>query len=346
MKTNGCGLYDYPAKNTIRTHWVPFASAEVPPAELHNLRVWFFPGPAALEVASYRAVGMRVKQLVGFEWDANRARSVKNEVPSLALVPTSLAAFLANPALVGNAPDWANLDYDGAFMTFASDIRGVVGRLALDRAPRLGISSLSTRDTDALVESVKALSVWSAILPGRLETGIDLLRRGNERAGLVSKEPMPTYMLCRELALSLLLVRAFGERQYGSDDADASRTFIQAWERIDAEVDSAVRTETRAHIGTPRALIIAACASLEEIVRNRLIPVQCIRRVRFAYQSLEHKWRWTWYFAFEKTAVPISLARFAEDLLVSHPLLHHIDFTGSVVGARRQGVCPHCPKEE
>lgn len=345
MRIQGEARYDYPAKNVVRSHWVPFAADNVLSSVLNEVHVWFFPGPQALEVAGYRQVGMQISQLVGFEWDAARAAAVRSEVPSLAIVPTSLKEFLANTALRQAAPDWANLDFDGTFQTFASDIRGVVDRLALSRAPRLGLSSLSTRDTSALIECVKALSLWSAILGDRFELGVDLLRRGNLRAGIVSKEPMPTYMICRELAALLLIMRSFGERAYGSRDAMPAVAFREAWERVDAEVDAVIRDEMSTGVNVIRPLPLASCGDLGSLIRDRVIPVRPTRRFRFAYQSPEHKWRWTWYFAFEKTA-PLSLAEWAQAFVVEHPVLHHIDFTGGVVGARRFGVCPHCPKEE
>lgn len=337
--------YDYAAKSIIRDHWVPFAAQGLAPEVIKKLRVWFLPGPEALEAPHYRRAKLRLEQLLGFEWSRDRAEVIRRSFPSLPLEIRALRSFLEDREHEALVPDWANLDFDGSVMTFDFEIRETLRRLRLEQAPALGLSSLGLRDRAALIECIKALSFWAAILPERFDTGLDLLRRGNERSGLVASEPVPTYMLCRELAASLLLVRSFGERSYGRDDEERARQFAAAWEIADQSLDQHIRQEIERGLNEPKPLPVLAVRGLRELVANRMIPVGLTDRLRFVYQSLEHKWRWTWYYRFREQE-PVSLLSWAEKFFLEHPPLHHIDFTGAVVGARRTGVCQFCKGKE
>lgn len=337
--------YDYEAKGTVRGHWVPFAAEKVSPRLLPKLSVWFLPGPKVLELPAYRAVGIEPQQLLGFEWLPERARKIKKRVPGLPVVGTSLRAFLEDPAHAKEAPDWAHLDFDGSALSFEFEVREVVRRLRLDRASRLGVSSLGMRDRRALVESIKTLSLWAALTPDFFDSGLDLLRRGNERAGLVLEEPAMTYMLCRELAVSLLIMRAWGERCYGEDDARAAHHFRTSFEEVMRRTDQAVRGRVFEVLGKPAPIPMTVIDGLRELVWSRRVPVGLGDRLRFAYHSSHEKWRWTWYYRFASSQKLVSLGEWAETFFLRYPPLHVVDFTGVVISDRRNGVCMHCSKE-
>lgn len=336
--------YDFPAKRTVRNHWASFAAAGIAPEARSKLIAWFFPGPPALEVSEYLRVGLKMNQLVGFEWNAARAALIRREVPRLLLVDSALRTFLENSKLARSAPDWANLDFDGSALTFAFEVREVLRRLRLDHAPRLGISSLGDRDGFVLPDAVCALSMWSSADTKRFATAIDLRRRSNERAGLIAPEPVATYMLARELAVFMLVVQGLGERVYHDGDADAAQKFVNGYHDLARAIENAIGSDIRKKLARGVSVPIMTPGSYRFLFAERRIPVRLAEVLRFIYQS-EGRWRWTWYFRFAASSEPVPLSLWIDKLLFSESLLHVIDFTGAVIGRRAHGACPWCQKE-
>lgn len=333
--------YDYLAKNAVRSHWVSFAARGVSPSMLKQLSVWFLPGHQALEVSAYEEAGISRKQLVGFEYYDDRASQIRKRYPGLRLTAQSFAEALADSNLDLPNPDWANLDFDGSILSFTPETSEVVRRLRLSHAPRLAISSLGSRDRLALIESVKTLSLWAAINPRLFETCFDLLRTSNEHQGLILEEPGATYMLCRELAASLVVMRSFGERAYGDADRRSAHAFAERFAEYEQTVTREVEEKILSRLGQPTALPLASLYGFGDFIAARKIPVSLDDRLRFAYRSTSDKWRWTWYYRI-RAGESISLAEWVRQLFYHHPPLHVVDFTGAVVGNRSGGVCPLC----
>lgn len=336
--------YNTPAKGTVRRHWVPFASDGVTSASLKNMLVWFLPGVEALEVAQYLERGIPLANLLGFEWLPDRAAVIRAAHPLLTVYGVSLHKFLADPRSRDDWCDWANLDFDGSALTFSSDIANVVARMRMTHATRLAISSLAQRDRARLPEALSAFSFWQAINPLLLDVGTDLLRTGNAQMGLVLPEPAATYMIARELAVMLAVLYSFGARDYGARDDGTATAFKAAWDELRNAVAKKVHEEVRAGLNQPRAIPLANMHDHSQILRERTIPVRLVERLRFAYQSPFKKWRLVWYFAFEESARPVSLAEWATNLLTLHPPLHVVDETGAVIGDRARGLCRFCER--
>lgn len=342
MRSTGLEMqYDHPAKNTVRNHWVPFASNEVSPALLKQLSVWFLPGPTALEVPFYKRTGLTERQLVGFEYYSDRIKQIRKNNPGLYLIPRSLDDALSDDPPGFPDPDWANLDFDGSAVSFSKEINQVIGRLRIDRAPRLAISSLGSRDRTALVENMKTFSFWTAASPRLSQVYFDILRTGNEQQGLILNEPGATYMLCRELATSLLVLRAFGERVYGDHDRVAAHEFAKRFAAYEKVVNTELETKIHKRLGQPVALPLTSLVGFNDLLATRKIPISLVERLRFVYRSAKEKWRWTWYYRFSNKE-PVFLSSWVNQLFHHHPPLHVVDFTGVVVGNRFSGVCPWC----
>lgn len=336
--------YNTPAKGVVRGHWMPFASDRISQPTLENVRVWFLPGVEALEVAQYLSRGIRLANLRGFEWRQDRAAVIHAAHPLLTVYDGSIHRFLADPREKDAWCDFANLDFDGSALTFSDDIAGVVARMRYTNAPRLAISSLVQRDHIRLQEALTALSFWQATNPLLLDVGVDLLRAGNKEMGLVLQEPATTYMIARELAVLLTVLYSFGARDYGSRDDGTAGAFMAAWHELKAAVNEAVLGAVRAGLNQVRAVPLANMRDHSRILRTRTIPVRLVEQLRFCYQSPFKKWRMVWYFAFEKSTRPVSLAEWAVNLLTHHPPLHVVDETGAVIGDRARGLCRFCER--
>lgn len=335
--------YDYPAKGTVRRHWIPFAIEQVPAKLRPLLEVWFLPGHEGLEIPEYVARNISMQQLLGFEWNGQRARILREKYPKLRLEVRPLASFLHDETSeIAPHPDWAHLDFDGSAHTFAREIRTVVSRMRFDRAPRLALSSPANRDRTALIRCIETLSAWNAIIPHRFNFGLDLLRECNDDSGLVLDEPSASYTICRELAVSLNLIRSIGERVWYRGDEDSAHGFEREFKVFDQSITHALRGRVEAQLGRPLALPIAHVDPLPEFFAKRLVPVRLTDRLRFMYRSPNDHRRCSWYFRFEKQPTPVSLATWVENLFLTHPPLHVVDFMGEVIGNRRRGVCPHC----
>lgn len=336
--------YNTPAKAVVRNHWVPFARDGVTADALKDMRVWFLPGVLALEAPQYLACGIPLANVRGFEWMPDRAAMIRKVHPLLRMYNGSVHNFLRDPLYRKARCDWVNLDFDGSALTFASDISEVVARMRLTRAPRLAISSLAQRDNARLPEALAALSFWQAINPWFLDVGTDLLRISNRDRGLVLGEPAATYMIARELAVSLSVLYSFGARQYGSRDRRDALRFQTAWHTLHTAVNDTVLAAIRAGLNQVRAVPLANMRDHSAVLRERTVPVRLVERLRFAYQSPFKKWRMVWYVAVEESARPVSLAEWAVTLLMLHPPLHVVDVTGAVMGDRARGLCRFCER--
>ncbi|MBI4280968.1 hypothetical protein HY628_02110 [Candidatus Uhrbacteria bacterium] len=348
MAESASESYRSPAKTTVRDHWVPFVTAGLLPESLNQLRVWFLPGPEALEVPKYRNAGLRLEQLLGFEWLPGHLEVIRKRQPELPVIGGALERFLRDPRFKKVFPDWAYLDFDGSAHTFEFEVGETIRRMRFSLAPRFGLTSQASRDRPALVEGIKTMSLWVSLAPHAFEAGIDRLRQGNEEMGLILDEPAMTYALCRELAVSLLLIRSFGERSWGPDDAVQATAFAGALRQVDQALAGQVGQGIERRLGAPAPLPMAVIHDLRTIFEARRVPVRLKDRLRFAYHNSHNRWRWTWYFRFEETVLPVSLAEWIDLLLLEHPALHVVDFTGAIIGNRTEGVCPWCfsPRQE
>ncbi|MDP3771074.1 MAG: hypothetical protein Q8R16_02130, partial [bacterium] len=207
--------YDYPAKNAVRAHLVPFFTARTAPFAVERASVWFFPGSHGAEMDGYRGIGIPVRQLRAFEWNESAARTIRKRAPGLSLYGGALGTFLRDPRHDAEPCDWASLDFDGSVLTFREEITSVVARMRTDCLPRLALTSFASRDHTVLIESIVAASALRAIAPQQFRLGADLLAVGNEHMGLAMRDRQSWLATAREFAVYLVVLRAFGGRSYG-----------------------------------------------------------------------------------------------------------------------------------
>lgn len=335
--------YRSPAKAFVRRHLVPFFSASgsngVPPA------VWFFPGPEEAETEAYLAHGIPIHALLGFEWDPQIAQRIREQSPDLPLRAQALGECLV-PPYRGPVCDWANLDFDGAAVTFREEINALVAHaLRVDRAPRLALTSFASRDHTVLAESIVAMSAMRAIAPSSFTLGVDLLTAGNERLGLAVEDAVMPTVIAREFAVALLLIRAFGGRAYGAGDRRAAGAFRRAFDRAYEALRHILRDPIARYLDHRGAMPFAPAPELAAIVAARTIPLWIPEWLRFAYRTTNDHWMWSWYFRFDALhGRSVSLRAWTEKLLVMAPPLHLVDHVGRLL--RAETVCPWCPRAD
>ena len=336
--------YSHPAKNTIRDHWTQFVVHGLDAKRLRHIRIWFLPGPDTLELPAYQGMGIPTEHLQGFEWQKTRALRIRERCPCLPLYAGSLQKALAErPGVILTSPDWAHLDFDGSAFSFDNEVTEVVRRMNLDISPCLGVSSIATRDPARILRSMNELSLWKGLFPHSLDQGIDLLRAGNERLGLVLQEPSATYAICRELAWLFHILYAFGSRSYGPNDARAAETFRHDISHLRTRVHQELDSKTKSILRTPAVIPMAAVEDIRSVFMKRKVPIRLENWSRFACQSHPwRKWRWAWHFRFAYSSTSVPLLAWAQRMLFQHPPLHVVDFTGAVVGDRKKGVCRLC----
>ncbi len=306
------GPADFPAQKIVREHWAPFANQKVSRQLRRQLKIWS--GPMIVRQSSSRVL-----------------------------------KCLAN---CQETLDWVNLDLGGSVLDIGPELREIARRLRLDRAPRLGLSSLAASDRDAWVENTIALSLWRAIDEANFYFGQDLERRDRELLDSIPKkstEPSVDYLLAHELAASLLILRTFGGRVYDQADARPAQTFRDQFVEFLVLAQDRAREQATKTIKDPRqpeALILTELLGLSGLVDQRMIPIQVIDRARFVYRLPNRRWRWTWYFHFAAGQRPISLSKWTRDLLTDQPPLHVIDPQGAVIDDHGLDPCRFCPRRK
>lgn len=334
--------YDYPAKNTVRAHIVPFSFAGIAPDDRARVRIWCMPSAHLGEINAYRQRGFSDAQLQAFEWSPEVATELASLAPDLPLYRGPLGAFLCDPTHRNLHCDAANLDFDGSLFTFQEEICAVIARMRMDVVPCLQLTSFSSRDRAPLAESIRYAMVIRSMLPAAFSTGQDILRDGNESSGLHTDNGPAWHVVLREIGLYLLLARAFGGRSYGRDDTRAAATFR---ERFDATL-GVIRRKLR-----PQKLIQDVqeypnidVTSLRDCFARRTIPCVVPEWLRFTYYTPHRCRMMTWMFRFR--AAPndrIPVLEWVEQLLRGVPPLHVIDHNGAVMGTN-DSICRWCPE--
>jgi hypothetical protein len=340
------GSYDTHAKRVIRAHLVPFWTDGVTQEVLHQVGAWFFAGPHSDEYKTYLAHGIMPEQLLSFEWHPGVATMIRAHHPELPLASTALGAFLEDTSPATGYCDWANLDFDGTAWSFRQEIIEVINRLRIDIAPRLAVTSFASRDPDALQGGVLSAAMLHAMDPEAFVRGADGQLVENARSGLSMDAHTLWHTFARESVVTLMVLRAVGGRSYPGEDAQTASVFATMLDKTLADFSESLDDDVRRCVaGGTQPLPMHS--ELADAVARRFVPLAIDRWLRFAYQTENGRWIWTWMFRFGRTSSdrPSSMLSWLRTLMASPPPLHVIDHTGRPVRGAKQQVCAWCPTE-
>ncbi len=135
--------YDYENKNKWRERWFAFLRQHLEVGK--DTRVLFLPGPEALEISGYDALGIRRENLVGVERHPGKARQIREKKLGFAVIVENLFDYLKKAEGKFSA---VLLDYDGKITEDKiKALELIVQRQLLEERAVLGINLFGNRES-------------------------------------------------------------------------------------------------------------------------------------------------------------------------------------------------------